>query len=63
LHEGGDHGSVGPAELRPSFPPLEHGELVAQDKISITLMVSDQGAQHHPAQERAEHHLSSSATG
>ena len=55
--QGGDQGSVGPADPRSRSAPMEHRELVAQDEDLDLLGGVGPGAQHHPAQKLGEHEV------
>jgi hypothetical protein len=39
--EGGDHGSIGPADPWPRSAALQNGQLMTQDEISISLAASE----------------------
>ena len=58
--QGGDQGSVGPADPRSGSAPLEHSELVAQNQDLDLLCGVGSGAQHRPAREREEHEVDQS---
>jgi hypothetical protein len=58
--QGGDQGSVWPADPRPRSAPLKHSELVAQNEDLDLLGGVGSGAQHHPAQELGEQEVDQS---
>ena len=48
--QGGDQGSLGPADPRSGSAPLQHSELVAQNEDLDLLGGVGSGAQHHSAE-------------
>jgi hypothetical protein len=62
--EGGDYGSVGPADPRSWCASLQDGQLMAQDEDLNLIGGFRAGVEHHPARQLREHlAISFTATG
>jgi hypothetical protein len=53
--EGGDHGSIGPADPWPRSVALQNGQLMTQEENLDLLGCVGAGVKHHPAQKLREH--------